>query len=64
MRSSPKPDLSRGDRVTVHEDGLRTWEGVVADVKPGGMYGRRWYVSIVKDEDGMTWVVNAEHVRK
>ena len=47
----PKPDLKRGDRVTVTEEGITPWYGTVNAVKPSKESG--WWVDVDRDGEGI-----------
>ncbi len=47
----PKPDLQRGDRVTVTEEHIRPWTGTVNAVKPSKESG--WWVDVDRDDVGI-----------
>jgi len=49
-----RPELQRGDRVTVHEQGIATWAGTVQSVKPSSVSG--WWVDVERDADA-TWSI-------
>jgi hypothetical protein len=48
---SDKPELKRGDRVTVYEDGIVPWLGIVNSVKYSKESG--WWVDIDREEQGI-----------
>lgn len=56
-----RPDLNRGDRVSVREPGIGSWLGTVTDVKLGAGV---WRVSVRRDTGGGTWVLPASMVRR
>lgn len=67
------PPVARYDRVIVEEQGLAPWTGVASTIKwsPGGkrsIQGHQskpgWRIEVRRDDDGMTWTVPAELVRR
>ncbi len=56
-----RPDLDRGDRVVVHEQGIRDREGEVLSVK--WSFATGWWVE-VRYEDGIVWSIPAAFVVK
>lgn len=59
--ADPRPDLARGDRVVVTEQGIRPWTGDVGAIKHSTVSG--WWLEIARDDDdGRTWQINARYV--
>jgi len=59
-----KPELSRGDAVTVREAGIEPWSGVVLSVKPHTpKRDVAWAVEVQRD-DGCCWIVDSERVSR
>ena len=53
--TAERPDLARGDRVRVTEDGIDPWIGIVGAVKPSFDC---WRVEVEREDDGgMTWSI-------
>lgn len=46
-----RPELERGDRVTVYEPGITPWKGTVNSVKPSKESG--WWVDVDRDGVGV-----------
>lgn len=49
-----KPGFERGDRVTVSEEGIQPWSGIVNSVKPSKVSG--WWVEVDRDGVGI-WAI-------
>ena len=47
--------FARGDRITVKEEGIRPWDGIITAVKPSSVSG--WRIEARRDDDGGTWSV-------
>lgn len=47
----PRPELERGDRVEVQEEGIQPWSGTVNSVKPSKESG--WWVDVDRDGEGI-----------
>jgi hypothetical protein len=50
---SERPQIERGARVSVAEDGITPWSGTVTGLKPSG---DAWRIEVRRD-DGNTWSV-------
>ncbi len=46
-----RPQLERGDRVQVFEEGIQPWSGTVNSVKPSKESG--WWVDVDRDDVGI-----------
>ncbi len=46
-----RPELQRGDRVLVREQGIQPWTGTVNAVKPSKVSG--WWVDVDRDDVGV-----------
>jgi hypothetical protein len=49
-----RPELQRGDRVVVTEQGIEPWSGTVQAVKPSSVSG--WWADVDRDGVG-TWSI-------
>jgi len=54
MRCPEASKLARGDRVTVREENIRPWTGVVTATKLGAA---AWWAEVRRDDDGLTYGV-------
>lgn len=50
----PRPEIAKGDRVAVYEQGIDPWLGTVQAVKPSSVSG--WWIDVERDAD-FTWSV-------
>lgn len=56
-----RPNVVRGDTVTVAEENIRPWNGTVRSVKYSIVSG--WWFEVLRD-DGMSWAVHSSIVAK
>ena len=52
--------FKRGQRVTVHEEGIRPWSGSVLSVKPSPVSG--WWLEVDQDDGTGCWIIRAADV--